>query len=99
MKFNKLFFIACAMILSSQSTYAEIEKKSFAGIRFVKIAAGCFMMGRDTDVKGSSEVELPQHRVCIEKPFYLGETEVTQKQWETIMGSNPSKYKIGRAHV
>jgi formylglycine-generating enzyme required for sulfatase activity len=70
-----------------------IEYQTFAGIRFVKIDAGCFLMGRDTELKESSPVELPQHRVCFDKPFYLGETEVTQKQWETVMGTNPSKYK------
>lgn len=27
------------------------------------------------------------------RPFYIGETEVTQALWETVMGSNPSKFK------
>ena len=90
MNLNK--FILLIMPMFWQSAQA-VEYKVFAGIRFVKIEAGCFMMGRDSEVKESSAVELPQHKVCIEKPFYLGETEVTQKQWETVMGNNPSKYK------
>ncbi len=95
MKFNKIIKLALTLVvitLSSQVAQA-VETQSFVGIRFVKIEAGCFLMGRDTELKESSPIELPQHRVCIEKPFYLGETEVTQKQWEDVMGSNPSKYK------
>jgi formylglycine-generating enzyme required for sulfatase activity len=32
----------------------------------------------------------PQHRVTISKPFYMGRYEVTQAQWESVVGSNPS---------
>ena len=76
-----------------------VEFKNFDGIRFVKIEAGCFMMGQDkqTDLKDKdkqmTENELPQHKICITKPFYISESEVTQKQWETVMGNNPSKFK------
>ena len=35
----------------------------------------------------------PQHRVKIAKPFYLGVTEVTQEQYERVMGENPSEFK------
>jgi formylglycine-generating enzyme required for sulfatase activity len=95
MKFNKSINLAFTLIASAlpwQSADA-VEHKAFVGIRFVKIEAGCFLMGGDTDLKESSEVELPKHQVCIDRPFYLGETEVTQKQWEEVMGNNPSKYK------
>jgi len=36
-----------------------------------------------------------QHRVKITKPFYLGKHEVTQTQWQAIMGSNPSHHSQG----
>jgi len=32
-----------------------------------------------------------QHEVTITKPFYIGKYEVTQEQWETVMGNNPSE--------
>jgi formylglycine-generating enzyme required for sulfatase activity len=38
---------------------------------------------------GGTDEERPQHRVRITKPFYLGQTEVTQGQWEAVMGSKP----------
>ena len=37
--------------------------------------------------------EGPQHAVTISKPFYMGVTEVTQAQYETVMGENPSVSK------
>jgi formylglycine-generating enzyme required for sulfatase activity/tRNA A-37 threonylcarbamoyl transferase component Bud32 len=59
------------------------------GMKLVLIPAGEFQMGSE---KGESN-EKPVHEVQIEKPFYLGETEVTQGQWEAVMGSNPSHFK------
>ena len=37
--------------------------------------------------------EKPVRRVQISKPFYLGKYPVTQAQWETVMGNNPSRFK------
>ena len=37
--------------------------------------------------------EGPQHRVRITRPFYLGTFEVTQRQWQGAMGTNPSNHK------
>ena len=35
----------------------------------------------------------PNTKVTIIKPFYFGKYEVTQEQWQAVMGSNPSSYK------
>jgi formylglycine-generating enzyme required for sulfatase activity len=37
--------------------------------------------------------EAPKHRVRIARPFYLGMFEVTQAEYERVMGKNPSRYK------
>ena len=62
----------------------------------VYIKGGCFDMG---DIFGDGEDdEKPVHTVCV-GDFYLGKTEVTQKQWVDIMGHNPSKFKCGDCPV
>jgi formylglycine-generating enzyme required for sulfatase activity len=43
--------------------------------------------------KDSYETERPAHEVTISKPYYLGKYEVTQGQYEQIMGNNPSQFK------
>jgi formylglycine-generating enzyme len=65
---------------------------SITGMAFVFVKGGCFEMG-DTFGDGSKN-EKPVHEVCIDD-FYLGKYEVTQGQWEDVMGSNPSKFKSG----
>jgi formylglycine-generating enzyme required for sulfatase activity len=46
----------------------------------------------DSD-KDAQDDEKPQHRVRITRPFYLGETEVTQGQYQRVMGVNPSFFR------
>lgn len=60
-----------------------------AGIEFVLIPAGEFMMG-STD--GRTD-EKPVHRVAINQPFFMGKYEVTQTQWKSMMGNNPSNFE------
>jgi formylglycine-generating enzyme required for sulfatase activity len=68
---------------------AEKTYTNSIGMEFVLIPAGDFLMGSD---KSS---ETPQHRVSISKSFYMGKYEVTQAQWETVMGRrrNLSEFK------
>jgi len=56
---------------------------------FVEIPAGAFDMGSNN----GSDDEKPVHNVRITKPFELGKCEVTQEQWQAVMGSNPSRSK------
>ena len=40
-----------------------------------------------------------QHEVTLTKPFYMGKHEVTQEQWEAVMGKNPSDIKGAKLPV
>ena len=58
---------------------------------FVRIPAGKFLMGSPEDEKNRLEDE-KQHEVWITRPFYLSKYEVTQEQYEQIIGKNPSYF-------
>jgi len=64
------------------------------GIRLARIPAGAFWMGPPNDGDEASP-RMPRHRVCISRPFYIGVHEVTQGQYERVMGKNPSWFSKG----
>jgi len=70
----------------------EIWKDGASGIEFVWIPAGTFLMGSPPDERGRNTDE-NQHQVTISKGFWLGRYELTQAQYEGVMGENPSKFK------
>jgi hypothetical protein len=61
-------------------------------IQLKRIPAGSFLMGSDDDDKDAESDEKPQHRVRITSPFYLGVYEITQAQYQAVMGENPSYF-------
>ena len=62
-------------------------------MRLVLIPAGNFVMGSPDSEGGRYPDEGPQHEVTISRPFYMGVFEVTQEQYEQVMGTNPSFFK------
>jgi formylglycine-generating enzyme required for sulfatase activity len=76
---------------SLQEEWTPISMKDlYTGMEFIFVKGGCYEMG-DTFGDGDSE-EKPIHEVCVDD-FYLGKYEVTQAQWEKVMGNNPSRFK------
>lgn len=69
---------------------AKAFKDPITGMEFVFVKGGCYQMG-DTFGDGESD-EKPVHEVCV-NDFYIGKYEVTQAQWEKVMGNNPSYFK------
>ncbi|MFV0344661.1 MAG: formylglycine-generating enzyme family protein [Bacteroidales bacterium] len=67
-------------------TYTEtVNGVSF---KMVAVDGGSFYMGSND----GDDDEKPVHRVSL-SDYYIGETEVTQALWETVMGDNPSGIK------
>ena len=82
-----------------QTNYVDLNKSRLI---IVKIPAGTFRMGSDLVIHADdswkpcstcsprNEVERPVHQVTISKDFWMGQFDVTQKQWQDVMGNNPS---------
>jgi formylglycine-generating enzyme required for sulfatase activity len=53
----------------------------------VKVPAGTFMMGSPEGERGNFLDNETQHQVTLTRDYYLGKTEVTQRQWQAVMGT------------
>jgi uncharacterized protein (TIGR02996 family) len=62
------------------------------GMRLALVPAGVFFMGSPARRAPADRDEFPRRLVRITRPFYLGVTQVTQEQYETITGLNPSYF-------
>jgi formylglycine-generating enzyme len=91
-----LFLIAAQPLTEEEAKAGGGKSKEFrdpfTGMEFVLVKGGCYQMG---DLFGEGiEDEEPVHEVCL-RDFYIGRYEVTQEQWEKVMGENPSFFKKG----
>ena len=90
-KQNVLHFLVTTSIFigfTSSSTIAAVESIQ---IEMVTIKGGCFNMGSPKS-RLYRERDEQQHEVCV-KDFEIAKHEVTQAQWKTVMGNNPSRFK------
>jgi formylglycine-generating enzyme required for sulfatase activity len=62
-------------------------------LEMVAVSPGEFMMGSPENEADRSDNEGPQHRVRISYSFYIGKFEITQQQWRSVMGTNPSQFQ------
>jgi len=77
---------------------AKAPKETIAnsiGMQLRLIKPGSFVMG---SARGDTD-ETPIHKVTLTKPFYMGVYEVTQEQYEKVMGTNPSHFQGPRRPV
>jgi formylglycine-generating enzyme required for sulfatase activity len=70
------------------------RQENSVGMRFVFVPAGEFLMGPDGGERDGDEGAV-QRRVTITRGFYLGMYEVTQADYERVMGVNPSQFAAG----
>lgn len=93
---------ATAQIQASEKYGKAIEVTNGIGMKLRLIPPGEFFMGSAMSPEETVRlfrtfeaharffaIEHPRHRVRITKPFYLGLTEVTQKEWAQVMGNRP----------
>lgn len=94
--------LTAAIVLAS--SWAEAIRADAGGVRerhripeleleLLWVDAGTFLMGSPADEPERNKAEGPQVRVTLTRGFWLGRTEVTQAQYEAVMGGNPSTFK------
>ena len=64
-----------------------LENLNGVPLEMILVPAGKFMMGGD-----KHDSEEPPHEVTVPS-FYIGKFQITQKQWQAVMGNNPSHFK------
>jgi uncharacterized protein (TIGR02145 family) len=74
----------------AQKTAPADFTDSAAGVDMVFVKGEMFLMGCAYEQKGCGENE-KRRRLFNIGDFYIGKYEVTQKQWSSVMGNNPSK--------
>jgi len=89
-----VFVHLCVAVGAEEDTFSVSLGKGVK-MAFVLVRPGSFMMGLD---KGRTD-EGPAHNVTIGKAFYMSRYEVTQRQYEAVMGTNPSGFKGARKPV
>ena len=81
--------------LAAETKKAAEQRIAALKPEMVVIPAGSFMMGSKSTFlfgsDGKNPEEKPQHLVKVPS-FLMGKTEVTQGQWKSVMGSNPSSF-------
>ena len=73
----------------------QVEPSRLGALEMVKIEPGTFLMGSPGREADRANDEGPQTQVTISKGFWMGKYEVTQGQYEAVMGNNPSFFKRG----
>lgn len=68
----------------------DVETTNSVGMKLRLIPQGEFLMGSPMDERGHGPET--QHRVQLTRSFYLAAHEVTQEQYQKVMGENPSSY-------
>jgi formylglycine-generating enzyme required for sulfatase activity len=80
--------------LNDVETPPTVWRDAVSGVEFVWVPAGCYRMGCGDWSDSCEPDEYPVHDVCVDG-FWLGRYELTQDQWQKIMGKNPAN--INRA--
>ncbi len=92
---SDFYFVKAASNVISKPEKAETSKisagtirKNSLGMELVYVPQGEFTMGSINDPN-----EKPAHKVTFSQGFWMGKYEVTQSQYESVIGTNPSNFK------
>ncbi len=93
-----VIFAICLSSAGKVKAQADKEMANSIGMKLVLIPKGTFQMGSPPSEENSRDNEIQrdnkrQHEVTLTRDYYLGAFEVTQVQYEKVMGKNPSYFQ------
>jgi formylglycine-generating enzyme required for sulfatase activity len=87
---SALTMTSCNIVRNDDNSDFWEDNNSYKdAFEMVKVKGGTFTMGCTDDE--DYDWELPTHKVTL-SDFYIGKYEVTQEEWESVMGTNPSYF-------
>lgn len=89
-----IFSSACLAAASQPPQVKSVQIGDGIQMQFQRIEAGSFSMGTPQEETGRDKDEGPQRKVTLSNHFYMGTYEVTQDQFEAVMGYNPSTFQL-----
>lgn len=108
MVFSNYFVQADGQSSNEEQKLPDVFVLKEINLEMVKCPAGSFMMGSPRDEYIRTSVLWDEfidhkklfgfgyneklHHITLTKPFYIGRYEVTQEQYSSLMGKNPSKF-------
>jgi len=97
LSFFSVVFVLFQLLAPLHPAKAQAPKEitNSIGMKLVLVPKGTFMMGSPESEEGRQKDET-QHEVTISKDYYLGVYEVTQAQYEKVMGKNPSSFPVAK---
>ncbi len=89
--------VAASRLAPPPTPPESVRPPSALGMEFVKVPAGKFLMGCELGPECGND-NVPVHAVTLAHDFWIATTKVTQGQWKTVMGSNPSFHQRSDRH-
>jgi formylglycine-generating enzyme required for sulfatase activity len=97
---NPIPFIAVALFTNSLvAVDDDTEQLKRFRSEFVRITPGSGPFPKAFQMGGQEKESQPVHKVEFGYSFEIAKYEVTQELWQTVMGSNPSRWKGPRNSV
>jgi len=93
----QILLLGAAVVASAATPRVKVNAKD--RLAYVWIAPGDYVMGCSPGDHVCFAWEKPARRIVLPKGFWIGQTEVTQQAYVSVMGTNPSRYRGARRPV
>ena len=85
--------VAATATIAIVARRAQIKTGPSDGLVYIWVKPGSFFTGCDPKDEECMGRERPRREITLDKGFWIGRTEVTQRAFQKVMGQNPSRYQ------